>query len=111
MIGNKCLKLVKPANVSYWANIQFNLESSGIIGETLFVKCYVKSLINPSIVQIYTDSTYLMNLMSIPVSDEFILISNSFTIPECEIISIRFLFSPRDVNASTLYVDDLNLSV
>lgn len=107
VIGNKCIKLVKPANVSYWANISFIYTiPSQLIGETFNLSCYVKTTHGTSC-QLYKDSSYVMNLIQIPATNIFTLISVSFTVPDAETLRIAFPYSPSLISGeATLFIDN-----
>lgn len=111
VIGNKCVKLVKPANVSYWTGIIFTYTiPSQLIGETLNISCYVKTTHGTSC-QLYKNNDYLMNLVIIPTTNTFTLISCSLTVPDAETLRIHFPYSPTSVpSEATLLIDNFILS-
>ena len=112
VIGSKSLKLSKPANVSYYASINFEYTvNSSWIGETLNISCYIKTS-HQCLSQIYVDDEYLTNIVSVPATDEFILISSSFVLPESETLSFRFMYNPTKVSdAATLFMDDFEVKI
>ena len=109
VIGHKSIKLIKPANISYWASVHFEIPiTENELNKTLMLYCNVKTTAALSC-QIYSNTTYKMNLINIPQLNDFTEISGSYTPSEVSTLSLRFVFNPSNKTEAIFYIDNIRV--
>jgi len=91
--------------------LNWDLLSSNIASKTVTLILDVKSSTNCT-VQLYNNSNYLINIVSIPISNNFVTLSASYNVSaDINELSMRIVIAPNQTIRHVIYVDNIQMKI